>query len=594
MADHQSSYHAPTLAAALAATLAAAGCASPLQRESNAALRQSITQAAQRELEPARSRPEPLTLTRKPGAVEFPPDRTAELTAMAGPTAYPHALPPLDSDLMGESTAPFRIDLQQVIARAASHNLAVQSARLEPAISESRLVVADAAFDWVFFATTQWTSIDEPQIAPVIGGIPVGVNSRESQAVGYSTGLRKRTTTGGLFTLTQTYTYSDNKTRGLSVFPDPAQTVSLALEIQQPLLRGAGSDVALADLRLAANTERRSIQLLKSTLLTSLTETERAYWRLVQAQRNLHILQRLLERGVETRDILKSRLSFDAKPAEYSDAVATVERRQANLIRATNTLRQASDRLKLLINDPELTLGSETLLIAADDAIDQPIAFSLLDSITRALALRPEIQDAILAIDDASIRQVLADNARLPLLNLTFRSTFNGLSAAIDQAFDDIAEAQFVDFFLQLAFEQPIGNRAAEAGYRGAQLARLRSVLAYRDTLRNTIFEIKAALRDLGTNFRLIEQTRSSRLAATENLRTLLVQEQTIQSLNPTFLDLKLRRQENLATAEQEEIQALIDYNIALADYHRAVGDTLERNRINFIVPDAGHLLDPR
>lgn len=592
MTRHSPSYHAPALAAGLVVTLAA-GCSSPLQRETTASLRQSIIDATGRELSRPRTRPDPVTLTRSPGAVEFPPDRTAELTAMAGPTAYPGALPPLDADLLGEPTTPFRIDLRQAIARAATHNLAVQSARLDPAISESQFVAADAAFDWVFFATTQWNSIDQPQIAPVIGGVPVGVNSRVSQSVGWTTGLRKRTTTGGLVSLTQTYTYADNKTQGLSVFPDPAQTVSLALEIQQPLLRGAGSDVALAEVRLASNTERRSIQLLKTSLLTSLTETERAYWRLAQAQRNLHILQRLLERGVETRDILKSRLSFDVKPAEFSDAVATVERRQANVIRASNTLRQASDQLKLLINDPELTVGSEALLLAADDAIDQPIGFSLLDSLTRALTLRPEIQEAILAIDDASIRRTLADNARLPLLDLTLRTTFNGLSESIDKAFEDIGEAQFVDYFVQLAFEQPIGNRAAEAGYRGAQLARLRSVLAYRDAVRNTIFEIKAALRDLGTNYKLIEQTRSARLAAAENLRTLLVQEQTVQSLNPTFLDLKLRRQENLATAEQEEIQALVDYNIALADYHRAVGDTLERNRINFVVPDAGQLLDP-
>lgn len=586
------SYHHRAALGALA-LVTAAGCSSPLQRQSTSELRASIEHATSRELAPAESRPEPRTLTRARGEVEFPPDRVEELSKMAGPAAYTSDMPALDADML--STTPtetvFRLDLQQAVARAVSHNLGAQAARLDPAISEARVVAASAAFDWVFFANGQWDRVDQPQTTPVIGGVAVGVSSRESQSVGYTTGIRKRTASGGIFSIAQGLTYTDNKTGNADFFPDPSQSVNLTLDIQQPLLRGAGSDVALAEVRIAENAERRSVQQLKSTLITTITETERAYWRLLQAQWNLQILQRLVDRGIETRDVLKSRLSFDVKPAEYSDAVATVERRRADVIRAINVLRLSSDRLKMLINDPELTIGSETLILAADEAIDQPITFSLLDSITRALDSRPEVQDAILNIDDASIRSVLADNARLPMLDMAFRATFNALDREVDDAYDDIGEGRFVDFLLQLAFEQPLGNREAEADYRARQLERLRTVIAYRDTIRNVIFDVKAALRNLGTNYRLIEQTRSSRLAATENLRTLLVQEQTIQSLTPSFLDLKLRRQESLAQAEQDEIAALVNYNISLADYHQALGDALEHNRIRFVFPNAGEFI---
>ncbi len=593
MSEHTPSYHPQAVFAAVALA-AAAGCSSsPLQRQSTIELRDSIEQSTRRELSPAESRPEKRPLERAGAEVAFPPERMEELSKMAGPTAYPQALPLMDPDLLGlaQDASMFRVDLQQAIARAVSHNLAVQAGRLEPAISESRVVAASAAFDWVFFASGRWERIDQPQATPVVGNVPIGVGSREVSSVGYTTGIRKRTTSGGVFSIAQGHTYSDNTTSGVSFFPNPSQAVTLALDIQQPLLRGAGSDVALAEVRVAENAERRSIQQLKSTMMATVTETERAYWRLVQAQRNLKILQRLVDRGIETRDVLSSRLSFDVKPAEYSDAVATVERRRANVLRAVNDLRQASDRLKMLMNDPELTIGSETLLVAADEAIDQPIAFSLLDSITRAIASRPEVQEAILNIDDASIRSIVADNARLPMLDMAFRATFNALDRDVGDAYDDIGDGRFVDFLLQLAFEQPLGNREAEANYRGRQLERLRSVIAYRDTIRNVVFEVKTALRNLGTNYRLIEQTRSARLAATENLRTLLVQEQTIQSLTPSFLDLKLRRQESLSAAEQEELAALIDYNISLADYHRALGDALSRNRIRFVVPDAGEFL---
>lgn len=594
MADLSSSYHAASLAGVITLT-ALAGCSNPMQRESTMQLRRSVDGATERELTPARAQPDPLVLSRTPAEVDFPPERMEELSKMAGPRAYTPDLPDLGPDLFAdEAPASFRIDLRQAITRAVSHNLVVQAARLDPAISETQVVAAEAAFDWVFFADAQWTSLDQPQTTPVIGGVPVGVGSREAQSVGYTTGIRKQTTSGGFFSLAHSYSYTDNKSSSADFFPDPAQSVLLTLDIQQPLLRGAGSDVALAEVRIARNAERRSVQQLRSTLILTVTETERAYWALVQAQRNLQILQRLLERGIDTRDVLESRLTFDVKPAEYSDSVATVERRRADVMRATNSLRQASDRLKLLINDPDLTIGSEVLLLAADEALDQPISFSLLDSISRALALRPEVQDAILNIDDASIRTTVADNFRLPMLDLAFRTTFNALDREMEDAYGDISDGRFVDFLLQVVFEQPIGNRAAEANYRASQLQRLRTVIGYRDVVRNVVFEVKSSLRNLATNYRLIEQTRSSRLAASENLRTLLVQEQTVQSLTPSFLDLKLRRQESLAGAEQEELQALIDYNISLAEYHGSMGDALERNGIRFVVPDAGEFIGAR
>ena len=69
------------------------------------------------------------------------------------------------------------------------------------------------------------------------------------------------------------------------------------------------------------------------------------------------------------------------------------------------------------------------------------------------------------------------------------------------------------------------------------------------------------------------------------------VLEETIASLTPDFLDLKLRRQEALASAEIDELDSLINYNTAIADLHRSTGTALDRNQIRFVVPDAGDYL---
>ncbi|MBL0922042.1 MAG: TolC family protein [Phycisphaerales bacterium] len=573
-----------------AAILFAAGCAGPFEStEQSQALRRSVMESVAREAraaEPVGAEASPRTLTRTPGEVSFPPERMAELERMAGPASYRGVAPPESTDLLGQQSGEVTLSLEAAIGAAIENNLDVQAARLAPAISGARVIAAEAAFDWVFFGGVDWSSLDQPRVVPAINGIPVGSAVNRGQSVGFDTGVRRRLSSGGAFSVSQGLTDSDNETPGLTTFPDPANTTYLDVGLAQPLLRGFGSDVNLAEIRLARNAERDSIESLRGELIRIVTETERAYWNLHLQRQTLLIQQRLLERGVGTRDVLQGRLDFDVKPAEYSDAVARVESRRAAVIRAQNRVRAASDALKVLINDPDLTVASETLLAPSDAPVEAPIQYSFLDSVLCALERRPEIQRAILRIDDASIRQQVAENGRLPLLDLALRTRFNGLDNDVGDAYGDISDASFVDYIAGLLFEQPIGNRFAEAEFRARRLERMRAVVDYRNATQQGVLEVKTALRNVKTNYQLIEQTRASRLAAAENLRTLQVEEDTLRGLTPDFLDLKLRRQEALALAEFEEVSALVEYSNSIADLHRAAGDALERNRIQFVVPE--------
>src|SRR5262249_19609396 len=116
---------------------------------------------------------------------------------------------------------------------------------------------------------------------------------------------------------------------------------------------------------------------------------------------------------------------------------------------------------------------------------------------------------------------------------------------------------------------------------------RMQATIAYRNTIQNIVFEVKRALRQVVTQYSLIQQTRITRLAETENLRSLQVERQIIRGATPEQLDLEFRRQESLAQAEQAEIGALVAYNTVLAALYAAMGTILEHNRIEFKVPEA-------
>ncbi|MFU8828644.1 MAG: TolC family protein, partial [Phycisphaerales bacterium] len=252
------------------------------------------------------------------------------------------------------------------------------------------------------------------------------------------------------------------------------------------------------------------------------------------------------------------------------------------------------DALKIQMNDPAYPIESEVLLMPVDEPIRTPIEFSFFDAVTTALGRRPEIEQAILTINDSAIRMSVADNARLPRLNLAAQANFNGLDSNFGGALTDQLSGDFTSYLVSLSFEQPLGNRGAEAFFRQRQIERLRAMNSYRIAVQTVLLEVKTSLRNLNTNYQLIEQTRIARLAATENLRTLEVQGETIRGFTPEFLDLQFTRQRALADAELQEMQALVDYTIGLAEYYAATGSSLARRGLRVVPPTTDELLTPR
>lgn len=502
---------------------------------------------------------------------------------MAGPQSYANDRLDLGVTLYGSEQPIAMITLEHVVKTAVANNLNASFARLAPAIGQAQVAAAEAAFDWVLFNNATWSLTDQPRTNSSINGSTVGVSVNNQNSFDNAIGVRKPLISGGQITLQHQFVYTDDSTPNLFLNPDPSRSTNIVLQLDQPLLRNFGSDFTLAQVRLSRNEERDSIQELKGTLDRTVTDAEELYWNLARARDDLLVLQRLLARGEEVVEKLRTRP--DVRPSNLANATSAVLSRRADVRRAQRVLRSASDALKVAMNDRDYPIGGEVLLLPVDTAIDQPVEFSLLDTLNTAMANRPEIQRAIISIDNTSIRRLAADNQRLPQLNLRALTRFNALAGSTADAYDDLTSGRFIDYQVQVLFEMPIGNRAAEASYRQRMLESMQAVIAYQNTLQNVFSEVKTQLRNIATDYALIEDTRVARLAAAEELRQLLNDEETTAGLTPEFLDLKLRQQQSLAAAEQQENQALVDYNIALARLHLATGTALERNRILFEVP---------
>lgn len=581
-----------TLSAAALAALS--GCrTSPFERESEQILRRSVVDAAEREIREAKTQPQPVVTQREDSVARLAirPEFMTEVEKMAGLGSYDWNSLALGNNLLGQPAQSVTMSLERVMRTAVENNIAVQFARLGPAVSEAQVQAAEAAFDWTFFATAGWNNTNSPQVASAFSGSSSPVNSTNVETLNNALGLRRTLIGGGRFTAQLDTSYTDNNTPGQANTPNPAAQAAFTLQWDQPLLRGAGSEVTQAEIRVARNAERNAVQTLRRDLIRILTDTEKTYWDLVRAVYDVMILQRLLDRGIEVQQQLEQRVILDANQAQYTRAQARVEGRRADLQRARTQVHVLSNRLKQLINDPQLPVGSELVVMPADRPVDQPVKFSLLESLRQAVAYRPEVQQSIIAIDDASIRQMVARNARLPDLSLRLQTRWSSLNNDLNESYNDLFEGTFIDYLAGLNFEQPIGNRKAEADYRRRRLERMQTVHAYRNSVQGAVVDVKTALLRLNLNYPLIAQTRASRLAAANSLRVLQVEKDFRQGYSVERLDLELNSQETLASAERDEMQAMIEYNQSIADLFQAMGTTLERNNVKVVVPSTDETL---
>lgn len=592
--DTVSSNHLAGLTGLLVGGILLVGCRSPLERDPEADLRASVRTAVDEQLRDL----DPEAAPRETRA--FVDDLSQELDSRLdeletlGPQAKDGgAALALGPGLDGEPLEVVPISLQSAIQTAVRQNLGVQQSRVDQAVAAAEIVRAEAAFDAVLGAGVNFARIDEPGndlLLEIPGGQPVIFDQgQDARQWGFTTDVSKRLGSGGAVSVSfgadETSVYN---TTTPTVFDD-AWNSAVSLGIGQPLLRGFGEDVNTAEIRLARNADRKAAVAIRANLLALLVQVENAYWNLVLARQDLVIAEWLVEEGDRIREILSNRRGFDTTLAQYADAVATVESRKTRVIQARRDVGRTADALKALVNDPDLPVGGEFDLVPVDFMIDAPFGYDLRNSISTALARSPFIDAAILDIDDASIREIVARNGRLPQLDLQAEVSWLGLSDGFGSSVREI-DGDYIDYLVGLQFSQPIGNRAAESVLQQARLRRSSAVIGYRNAIQDVVLDVKNAVRDIAAGYALVAQARNFRLAQAENLRSLEALRETLAALTPEFLNLLFQRQERLGEAQFQELQAMAVYNLSIAELGRATGSGLEANGIDLVVvgPDAG------
>jgi outer membrane protein len=365
---------------------------------------------------------------------------------------------------------------------------------------------------------------------------------------------------------------------------------SLLLQASQPLLRNFGIDITRRGILIARNTLGISREAFRLALMNAALTVEQAYLDLVYARRNVEVVKESLFLARDQSRITQIRIDVGASaPLDILQPRVQIATTEEQLISAVALVRSAEDRLRAVMN---LQPSDWSRPIIPTDPVEYtPVTIDMDNSVTRAMELRPELRQALLANDIRRVNYLYARNQVLPQLdlNLNYRSATsrtvqgfdpNGVpiftTPSYSQGLRQVGNFDFPAWTVGVTVGVPILNIGARAEKKRAELDLEASRIDQAQTAQNVMVAVRSAARDVDTAARTIVASRTAREAAEQNLEAERRRYENGMTTNFQVLTI----QQQLSDARVRELQAQVGYAEALANYHRQVGDILDVNSI--------------
>ena len=462
------------------------------------------------------------------------------------------------------------LTLGKAIRMALQKNYSITAQKFDPRISRQRERAAGGKFDPAFslsFSTGENVVADKFQRnATTNGGVHFSAKNI-SQTDAWSTGVRGVTVWG----LGYDVSFDSSALSGTANKFANDWTSELSFNLRQPLLRGAGTDANLADVRVARNNVTISEWAVRNQVMNVITQVINVYNELQFAHENLEVARRSQALAKQLlRDNIK-RVEIGVKtPLDVTTAQAEVAAREAALITATRVVKDQENFLKQLITADMLLLIRTRVNIAPPPS--SGVESNVVQGIRAAMELRPDYQQAKIDIENRHITVAFTKNAELPRLDLTASLSQIGLDDDFGTSAQRILSRDQSAWSAGAQFSIPIGNREARGNHSAAKLSAAQALVRLQQLEQQIIVLVDNAAGGVVSTQQLTVANREARRLARESLSA--GEARLVAGTGTTFEVLQLQKQ--LADAETAELRALADYNKAVAKYRLETGTTLQ------------------
>lgn len=462
------------------------------------------------------------------------------------------------------------LSLAECIQRALQSNYTIRTEAYNPAIAETQVVQAESVFDAAFFLDAGRQNLDRAH--------PPQIPTAQSDGWNVEGGIRKLLPTGmtASASVRQTRNFVDGVSGRVTPY-NPAYDTLFIADLRQPLLRGFGLDYNRRNITLSQIGREISVKQFRRQVRDTLLDVERAYWRLSQARRLVSILAESVAQNFVTYQDIDRLQVYKATPVQLYNAKARYEQRYVVLLESIKNVRDAEDRLKNLMNDPEFKLSHDLEIIPTESLFVAPLVLDQFAEVRAAVDRRAEIDEAKLNVEQARVRTAAAKNETLPQLDLAFHYEVEGLEDDPGNSFDNMTMERYRSYTVGVQFQQQFGNRGPRAALRQSQLRESQAIVDVQRVTDLVVEEVNIAVRTLGLRYEQIPPQVEAAKAAALNLRSLQTRTETV---DPSYLETELNGVEQLANARQNLVGVVTDYTITLAELEKAKGTLLEYDNV--------------
>jgi outer membrane protein TolC len=352
---------------------------------------------------------------------------------------------------------------------------------------------------------------------------------------------------------------------------------SASIQLRQPLLKNLWIDASRLNIQVNKKLLGISELGLRQQIMNTVTSVELAYYDLKLARQNVRVQEQALALAGELLAANRHRVEQGVlAPLDERQAESQVASQRAILLVAQRLLAAQQNVLKGLLSD-KMAEWQDVLVEPVDEISAPQIALDRQSSWQKGLTLRPDFQQARLDLERLGYILKFSRNQLYPQLDLVGSYGFGGAGREYAGVFGDIRRGLSPAYSYGATLTIPLGNRAARNNFKISKAEQQQALVKLQRLEQNIMLQIEDTVKLAQTNFERVGATREARTFAEAALEA--EQTKLENGRSTSFFVLQLQR--DLTAARSAEIQALADYNKALAQLALREGSVFERNNLN-------------
>jgi len=512
---------------------------------------------------------------------------TTALGAQQGQQAGPAAAPPLqaqqaDRYVVGQAKPPevagspvIELSLEQATQIALENNLDLAVQKMNPQLQDYNLVIAQAAFRPTVNGSFNGNHSSQTSTSLLEGVTTSNISISQSQAYNMSVNQTLPWYGGRV---TASFNNGRNANNNINSTRNPSFSSSTNIQYSQPILQGFKIDGTRNNLRTQSIQRQITDLQLQNQVETVKANVRVAYWALRGAIESIEIGNRALQLAQQTDRDNKTKVDIGVlAPIDTTQSEVSVANAQQALLNAQIQWTTAELNLKrLLVASSDDDLYKKTI-----NPIDQPnISVQSVDipaAVKEALANRSDIVQQVKNMEMSRLNLEVTKNSTLPQLNATGSYQISGTGGPTLAHGVTTSEGNYFDAFRNiwtfntptwsagLTFQYPIGMVSAKASYARAQIQYQQSEAQLKSLQLNLYADVTNAGLAVQNAYLRYLASQKSRDAQEKN--TAATQTRFDNGMSTPF-EVATAIQ-NLTTARLAELNAIISYLNALADFER-------------------------